>query len=250
MGWRYRRARTPTLRCHQGTPPRDIRQDPPVRSLERILVKDSRERGTPANREKTRALEPARRVAMPNQAKFNELVLYILRKTEDDPEFGRTKVAKALFYGDFEAYAEHGESITGAVYERRPHGPFPRQLVFAELDLVAQERADPVVPDEAHYEREPYETRNRIVPTDDARIASIPDWQIGILDRWTERVQAATAREYSNLSHKHPGWVLAGQTGVEIPLHTVFLSPRKPPPEAVEHGRRLIREYGWERERT
>lgn len=184
----------------------------------------------------------------PNQAKFNELVLYILRKTEDDPEFGRTKVAKVLFYSDFEAYAEHGESITAATYERQPHGPFPRQLVFAELDLVAQERADPVVPDEAHYQQEPYETRNRIVPTDDARIGSVPRWQIAKVDSWTERLQAATAKEYSDLSHEHPGWVLAGRTGVEIPVHTVFLAPRKPPDEAIEYGKRLIREYGWERE--
>ncbi len=113
----------------------------------------------------------------PDQSKFNELVLYILNRTKGDPSFGRTKVAKVLFYSDFEAYAEQGEPITGAVYERQPHGPFPRQLVLAELDLPAQDRAAAVVPDQGSTPRAAlYETRNRIVPTDDANLSSVPEW--------------------------------------------------------------------------
>ncbi len=193
----------------------------------------------------------AQQAKPPDQPKFNELVLYILNRTKDDPNFGRTKVAKVLFYSDFEAYAEYGEPITGAVYERQPHGPFPRQLVLAELDLPAADRAEAVVPDESASPRpDSYETRNRIVPTDDANLSSVPNWQIEMLDRWTERIRIASASEISNLSHEHPGWKLAGRDRAEIPYHTVFLSPRKPPDEAVEYGRQLIREYGWERERA
>lgn len=40
-----------------------------------------------------------------NRERFEALVLYIAWKTRDDPEFGRTKLAKVLFYADLETYA-------------------------------------------------------------------------------------------------------------------------------------------------
>lgn len=58
--------------------------------------------------------------------KFQNLMLYILGKCEDHRSLGATKLAKILWYADANHYIQHGKSITGAVYEKRQFGPFPK----------------------------------------------------------------------------------------------------------------------------
>lgn len=70
-----------------------------------------------------------------NQARFEALVLFIAHRRKDDERFGRTKLAKALFYSDFDAYRDQGRSLTAATYIRMPFGPFPRELRATEQTL-------------------------------------------------------------------------------------------------------------------
>src|SRR5687767_11846412 len=72
-----------------------------------------------------------------NQAKFDELVLYVALRSADDSTYGATKLNKILFYSDFFFYAKCGESITGAEYQKLERGPAPRQMKPAEARLVA-----------------------------------------------------------------------------------------------------------------
>lgn len=85
------------------------------------------------------------RVAVPpqeyNEERFEELVLYIAWETREDPDFGRTKLAKVLFYSDFTAYLDEGKAFTGARYEAWPNGPFPPVLYDVEKALAAEGRA-------------------------------------------------------------------------------------------------------------
>ena len=68
--------------------------------------------------------------------RFESLVLHIAYRTKSDERFGRTKLAKALFYSDFTAYREVGEALTGAVYVKEDHGPFPVALPATEWRLA------------------------------------------------------------------------------------------------------------------
>jgi hypothetical protein len=41
-----------------------------------------------------------------DKQRFEALVLYIAHRRKDDAQFGRTKLAKALFYSDFDVYRD------------------------------------------------------------------------------------------------------------------------------------------------
>jgi hypothetical protein len=175
--------------------------------------------------------------------KFRELVLYIARKAEDDPDFGRTKLAKVLFYSDFAAYAEEGTSLTGATYKALEFGPFPPELPTVEEQLASEKRAtvERFEPGIEHVEYEPW----RIVPLDDPDLSLFEPWELVFVDQWIEKIAGASAKAISILSHDHPGWILAEKNRDAIPYETAFIGTKRPPDRAVARGRQLAGEFGW-----
>jgi uncharacterized phage-associated protein len=177
---------------------------------------------------------------VPDLAKLQELVLFIAEQTKDDPDFGRTKLAKVLYYSDFEAYRQHGESLTGATYERREHGPFPRQLRTAEEAL---QRAGRAYLTTGQDEFDP----KRILPCPGARadLSAFDKAPLARVAHWIGRIQPLTARQASDWSHEEPGWQLAAVDRAEIPLHTARISRRAPTKHDFRRGRDLARDHGW-----
>lgn len=178
--------------------------------------------------------------------RFDDLVLYIAHRTKDDRYFGRTKLAKVLFYADFDAYRDTGQSITGATYVRMPFGPFPRELEDAERRLVARNQA--VL--DYHV---PRGVDKKIIP-----LTAPPSEIEGVLgiDSFIREMREMNTRQLSDQTHREPGWILAGDLGVEIPYGAAFL-PDRPPSRADEaEVTRLARERGtltdagwqWERQ--
>lgn len=196
-----------------------------ARSFRASLYGPSPERGAVAgNREFDREL-------------FEELVLFIAWEARDDPRFGRTKMAKTLFYADFDAYAEHGESITGARYEHYPKGPLPPVLYAAERRLVADGKATLHEPEH---------------PGDEAKLTALSEPQVPRAETWQlESARVGVRREgevptwrVSDLSHEHPGWVVT-QPKQEIPYRTVHISRGGPTREDLEWAEAVAREHGW-----
>ena len=58
--------------------------------------------------------------------KLTEAVACLVKASEDDPDFGETKLVKLLYYADCAAYLQTGAPITGITYLRYPHGPYPQ----------------------------------------------------------------------------------------------------------------------------
>lgn len=175
-----------------------------------------------------------------NQSKFEALVLFIAHHRKDDERFGRTKLAKTLFYSDFDAFRDQNVPITGATYIRMPFGPFPKELDAAEEALTSR---GVVYLD---YVKDVYEEK-RIVPE-----GPLPDldglvesWELQLITTWADRIATATAREISRLSHRHPGWLLARETGQPIDYATAFLSQERPTGLQAERAKEIARERGW-----
>ena len=175
-----------------------------------------------------------------NSERFEALVLFIAHRRQEDAQFGRTKLAKALFYSDFDAYRDRRESLTGATYIRMPFGPFPNQLDTTEKGLA--DRGIVYL----DYVKDVYEEK-RIVP-----LKPLPDlsgvfepWALHLVGTWTDRIASATAREISRLSHHHPGWLLAKATGEPIPYETSLLPQERPTGRDVERAKEIARERGW-----
>ncbi len=165
-----------------------------------------------------------------DEDRFAELVLYIAWKASDDPDFGRVKRAKTLFYCDLAAYAEEGQSLTGATYEHWPHGPFPPVLYSVEKRLVAKglallegDEGRLVVymkPDAPHFDGHP------------------------LVDRYVAKFMEQGTWDVRAKSHQHPGWWITPQ-GEEIPYHVAFMSRREPTEADLERGEELARKHGW-----
>jgi hypothetical protein len=70
-----------------------------------------------------------------NPAKFNELVLLLAHRSQDDPRMSRVKLSKLLYRCDFEAFRLLGHSMTGATYVRGEFGPMAAELPWSEERL-------------------------------------------------------------------------------------------------------------------
>ena len=57
--------------------------------------------------------------------KLIEAALYLGERSENDPYFGVSKLARLLYYSDCGAYILLGAPITGTTYLHFPHGPYP-----------------------------------------------------------------------------------------------------------------------------
>jgi hypothetical protein len=68
--------------------------------------------------------------------KLGELILYVSKKSAFDLYFGATKLNKILYFSDFFAYGNWGQSITGAEYQHLKLGPAPRRLQPVRQQLV------------------------------------------------------------------------------------------------------------------
>lgn len=174
--------------------------------------------------------------------RFEALVLYIAHRRREDGRFGRTKMAKVLFYADFSVYQDQGEPLTGATYIRMPFGPFPKAL--EETEKALEEKGLAVL---AHDVEGEYDEK-RIIPTKGAPDLRnlFEEWQILVVNDWIDRVGAATATQISEMSHHHPGWLLAKKNGDPIPYETAILPQTRPTAYEASRAKEVARDRGWQ----
>lgn len=175
-----------------------------------------------------------------NREKFEEMILYVAERTQGDAGFGRTKLAKVLFYSDLESFRRTGEAITNAEYQNWDHGPYPPKLRNAALTL---ERAGAVEPSEPTGEFDPH----RLVVTGrrhaDLARAGVSAAQRAIIDEWIEKISRPTARAVRQASHEHPGYKLVARNET-IPYASAFLATAPPSADDVAELEQFGREQG------
>lgn len=62
-----------------------------------------------------------------SEEKLQQVIVYFLEHI-NNVHLGRTKLLKLLYFVDFDHYEAHGRSVTGAVYRKLPHGPYPDKI--------------------------------------------------------------------------------------------------------------------------
>lgn len=70
-----------------------------------------------------------------DMGKLIEAVLYLGERSENDPHFGVSKLARLLYYSDCGAYILLGKPITGTIYLHLPHGPYPENWHRARMKM-------------------------------------------------------------------------------------------------------------------
>ena len=173
-----------------------------------------------------------------NENKFKELILYVARHSVDDKYFGAVKLNKVLYFSDFNAYRELGNSITGADYQHLNEGPAPRQFLRVKDSLIARE--------EATIERRVVfsMTQQRLVAAGEAKdekdIFTLDE--LRIIDEVIDTLWNMTAREASKLSHEEYGWRLT-EPGESIPYSSAFFSPEPLTQEQISYGQKFAEEH-------
>jgi hypothetical protein len=172
--------------------------------------------------------------------KFKELILYFSQRGLDEGlVIGSTKLNKLLFFTDLRAFAELGQPVTGARYQKLEFGPAARELLPMRRELLAdkevrfRDRSD----DDLNDVLVPISTPNvkRVLSEDERRIA----------DEVFEELRPFNATATSDYSHlKSAGWKVV-PLQADIPYESAFVITDPPPAEAIELGRRLAAKYGW-----
>ena len=152
--------------------------------------------------------------------KMAELILYISAKCEMDDGFGSVKLNKILFYSDFIQYGKTGASITGQDYRCLKHGPGPTRLTPVRDHLL--DVRDVELEDRDRFGL----TQRRTVALRGADLSGFSTAEIALVDDVIEALWNSSATDVSELSHRFPGWKLAGLMD-DIPYESVFLSERE-----------------------
>jgi len=172
--------------------------------------------------------------------KFRHLLLYFSKRGVDEGlVIGSTKLNKLMFFTDFRAYAELGQPITGARYQKLEHGPAARAMLPVRTEMV---EADPP---EAHFQQRPTDDLNDVlVPDIEPDTTLFSEAELEIADAVFEELRPFNATAVSDYSHyRSAGWKVM-EFGEVIPWESAFGVTDPAPPEAIELGRELAAKYG------
>lgn len=74
-----------------------------------------------------------------NKEKFKEAILYLIAKSPGHTLKGKKKLAKLLYFSDFNFFEAYEEPLTGATYRALPMGPVPDELECALKEMNGEE---------------------------------------------------------------------------------------------------------------
>jgi len=171
--------------------------------------------------------------------KFKALLLYFSQRGLDERlVIGSTKLNKLLFFADMRSYAELGEPITGARYQKLPFGPAARARLPVRQELVDLEEAE-------FEDRDPEDLNDVLVPRVKPDLELFTAQELRIANEVFEEMRRFNAKAISDFSHlKSAGWKVV-DLHEDIPYESAFIITDPPSAEAIERGRELAAKYSW-----
>jgi hypothetical protein len=174
-----------------------------------------------------------------DRKKFKALMLYFSQRGVDERlVIGSTKLNKLLFFSDMRAYAELGQPITGARYQKLPFGPAARAMLPVREEMVEEGVVE--------FEHDDDSLTDVLTPVERPDVEGVfTEDELRIADAVFEEMRSMNARAVSDYSHlKSAGWNVVDE-GEDIPWESAFVSTDAAPDEAIELGRKLAAEYNW-----
>jgi hypothetical protein len=170
--------------------------------------------------------------------KFKELMLYVAQRSLSDERFGSVKLNKILFFADVLAFANYGQPITAARYQKQPWGPTARALPPLVDELLRD--GDAAMAPRAVFDY----TRKALVPLRQPNLELFRGQEIAIVDAVIDSLRGQDAGEVSELTHALVGWKLA-ELGEDIPYEAVLVDDREATPEQIARGLELAERFDW-----
>ena len=150
--------------------------------------------------------------------KLTEAVVYLVNGSQNDPNFGETKLVTMLYYADCAAYLRTGQPITGATYLRQPQVPHPKAW-------AAHKHAMTIAGDVGIFSEQLGEDlhKHRWIVNRPVHAEVLSSKDETILNQQLERFAEFDAAQIVDYVHQEFGWILT-EPGEAIPYDLAGLS--------------------------
>lgn len=151
-----------------------------------------------------------------HQEKYQNAILYLCRQLKGEVR-GKKKLAKLLYFADFDLYEKKQRSITGDVYRALPMGPVPSALEEVTATMVLEKLLGV----------SPIEERDGYIPTEVYTSLTEPDLSVfsdeekAVLDRVVLRYGHLNGKQLEELSHAEAPYI-GTEPRQEIPYELAF----------------------------
>jgi uncharacterized phage-associated protein len=137
-----------------------------------------------------------------NKKKYEQVIIYLCSKLSGEIK-GKKKLAKLLYYSDFDFFEKFQKSITGETYKALPMGPFPVKL--EEMLVGMKEKKEISI--KAVKEREDYastEIYNCSVKPD---LSALDESEKKMLNRVAIKYGHLTGKQLEDLTHAEAPYI-------------------------------------------
>ncbi len=137
-----------------------------------------------------------------NRKKYQNAILYFCSKLNGEIR-GKKKLAKLLYFADFDLFEKDEKVITGDVYKALPMGPYPVSLVTITDEMEKKKLLDIQQVEEAY----------GLNPTEVYKSKKAPDMSVftkdekAILDRVLVKYGQLTGKQLENLTHAEAPYI-------------------------------------------
>lgn len=152
-----------------------------------------------------------------NQKKYQNAILYLCRKLGGEVR-GKKKLAKLLYFADFDFFEKYQKSITGDIYKAYPKGPLPAALNDIAKEMVSKKmlRIDSAQEWGGRYS--PTEVYKCVVEPD---VSVFSEAEKKMLDRIVKKYGGLNGEQLAELSHAEAPYTAAEPFG-EIPYEFTY----------------------------
>ena len=151
-----------------------------------------------------------------HKKKYQNAVLYLCQELRGKVR-GKKKLAKLLYFIDFDFYEKYAKSITGDIYKALPMGPVPSALVSVTEEMIKMKILE--VKKENEYEG--------YIPTEIYRSIKKPDLsifseeEIRMLKRVVKRYGHLSGKQLQDLTHAEAPYT-AAKPNEEVPYEFTY----------------------------
>lgn len=151
------------------------------------------------------------------KAKYENAVLYLCKKLGGEVQ-GKVKLAKLLYFVDFDYYEKHQASITGDTYHALPMGPVPDAMNEIVDGLVSGSKVE---------RRAVNQFGDAYAPTEIYKALAEPDLsvfgadELKMLDRVAKRYGGLNGKQLQDLTHAEAPFT-AAELSQEVPYEFTY----------------------------
>lgn len=151
-----------------------------------------------------------------HKKKYQQIILYFCQRLKGEVR-GKKKLAKLLYFADFDFFEKNQTPITGDIYKALPMGPFPASLdiITAEMQKKHLLNIETVEERIGYISTEVYS--NSVKPD----VSVFTKEEIKMLDRVVTKYGHLNGKQLEDLTHQEAPYV-GTQLKSEIPYELAF----------------------------